>query len=80
MQPFSIRSVYAVVLAAVSFCISYFTSKNMTGIGAMFLSSVLFIVPFAAGVIYLNLSPDLQPVWRTIQKRLGIKKGDETSP
>ena len=80
MQPFSNKTVYAVLLAAVSFCISYFSSRNMTGVGAMFFSSILFIIPFAAGVIYLNLSPDLRPVWLTIQKRLGIKKGDEPSP
>jgi hypothetical protein len=39
----------------------------------MFLRSTLFIVLYAASVIYLKLSPDIEPVVAALKKRLGIK-------
>jgi O-antigen/teichoic acid export membrane protein len=76
MQPFTAKTVYTLILGAGSFYVSYLLFNNLQGFGAMVLRSVLFLVLFIAGAFVLKLSPDLLPVWQTIQKRLGIKKGD----
>jgi O-antigen/teichoic acid export membrane protein len=72
--PFTAQSVYTVLLAAVSFIVCYYAFINLHGIAGLFARSILFIALYAAGAIYMKLSPDIQPVWYTIQKRLGIKK------
>lgn len=76
LQPFTIKTVYTVVLAAVTFYCSYFLFKNIHGFAGMIFRSMLFLVLFIAGTLWLKLSPDLMPVWQTFKKRLGIKKGD----
>jgi hypothetical protein len=40
----------------------------------MFLRSILFIVLYAAGAVYMKLSPDIEPVVVAVKKRFGIKK------
>ena len=76
LQPFTIKTVYTVVLVAVTFYCSYFLFKNIHGFAGMIFRSMLFLVLFIAGTLWLKLSPDLMPVWQTFKKRLGIKKGD----
>lgn len=72
--PFTIQSLYTVLLAAGSFTICYYAFLNLHGFTGLFARSIVFITLYSAGAIYMNLSPDIQPVWYTIQKRLGIKK------
>jgi O-antigen/teichoic acid export membrane protein len=76
LQPFTIKTVYTLVLGIVSFYCCYFLFNNLHGFTGMILRSLLFLVIFIAGTFVLRLSPDLLPVWQTVQKRLGIKKGD----
>lgn len=70
--PFTLQSVYTLILAAISFGICYFAFHNMQGIVAIILRSLLFILIYAGGVFYFNLSPDIKPVLETIRKRLKI--------
>lgn len=72
--PFTIQSLYTVLLAAACYGLCYFAFINIHGLAGMFLRSIVFILLFTTGGIYLKLSPDIQPVIKTIQKRLGIKK------
>lgn len=73
--PFTVQSLYTVLLAAGSFAICYYAFINLHGFAGLVARSIAFIALYSAGAIYMNLSPDIQPVWYTIQKRLGIKKG-----
>ena len=73
MQPFSIKSAYAILLALGSYMICYFLFRNMSGILAMTLRSVVFIAMYAGTVIYFHLSPDVLPVWKTLKGKLRIK-------
>ena len=72
--PFTIQSVYTVLLAAACYSLCYYAFIQIHGLAGMILRSIVFILLFTTGGIYLKLSPDIQPVIRTIQKRLGIKK------
>jgi hypothetical protein len=47
--------------------------NSYQGIGWIFLRSTVFVALFATGVILLDLSPDVLPVWETIRKRLRLK-------
>ena len=73
MQPFTINSLKAVVTAAAIYFAIFFITKNISGVTGMFVKSVLFSLLFIAGVYYLKLTPDLEPVLNSIKKRLGIK-------
>jgi len=70
--PFTIHSFYTVLLAGASYAICHFALQNLHGLAGIFCRSVLFLFLYAAGCIYMKLSPDIQPVIRTIKKRLGI--------
>ena len=72
--PLTIHSLYTVLLAAACYGICYFSFKDMHGLMGMLIRSATFILLYATGAIYMKLSPDIQPVIQTIQKRLGLKK------
>ncbi len=72
--PFTKESIYTVLLAAACFAICHFAFLSLHGFGGLVIRSVAFIVLYSTGVIYFNLSPDLGPVWQTVQKRLGLKR------
>jgi len=70
MQPFNAKTGLAIVVAGVAFLLSYLPFKDVTGLHWMVLRSTVFCLAFAVGTIYLQLSPDLLPVWQTVRKRL----------
>ncbi|MEO7983909.1 MAG: lipopolysaccharide biosynthesis protein [Bacteroidota bacterium] len=72
--PFTFQSLYTILLAAACYGVCHFAFLNLHGLVGMFLRSIVFIGLFAAGGIYMKLSPDIQPVIRTIKKRLGLQK------
>ncbi len=77
LQPFTVKTLYTLVLAAATFYCCYFLFNNIHGFGGMAARSIVFLLLFVAGTFLLKLSPDLMPVLKTFQKRLGIKKGDQ---
>lgn len=70
--PFTIQSVYTLLLAAACYGVCYFAYNDMHGIGGMTLRSITFIILYGAGAIALKLSPDIQPVLQTLRKKIGI--------
>ncbi|RYZ31033.1 MAG: lipopolysaccharide biosynthesis protein [Chitinophagaceae bacterium] len=72
MQPFNLKTVYTILLAAFCFTITLFLFREHRGIQWIVLRSMLFTITFALGTIYLKLSPDVMPVWETIRKRLRL--------
>lgn len=72
MQPFTVQSLYTVLLAAAAFLVCNALFSSQRGFEWIVLRSALFVALFAAGAISLRLSPDLQPVLATIRKRLGF--------
>lgn len=74
MQPFTLRSLYTLLLAGACFIISYQLFKDQQGFIWMVLRSGVFAIVFVAGTIFLRLTPDVQPVWETIKKRSGFSR------
>ncbi|TCJ12559.1 lipopolysaccharide biosynthesis protein [Flaviaesturariibacter flavus] len=72
MQPFTINTLYTLLLAAACYLLAYFAGRDHTGFWWLVLRTTIFSVTFATGVLALKLSPDIMPVWETIKKRLGL--------
>jgi O-antigen/teichoic acid export membrane protein len=70
--PFTVQSVYTLLLAAACYGVCHFAYNDMHGIGGMTLRSITFIILYGAGAIALKLSPDIQPVLQTLRKKIGI--------
>ena len=74
MQPFSIKTAYAIVLAFAAYAICYYSFQSLHTFAGIVIKSLLLLVLYGGSVIYFNLSPDVLPVWKTIQKKSGMKK------
>lgn len=71
--PFTIQTVYTILLAAFSFTFCYFAFNEISGWVGLIVRSLVFVILYGAGTLYLKLSPDIIPVIQAVQKRLGIK-------
>ena len=69
MHPFSIKTVYAIMLAFASYTICYYSFLQMHAFWGMVLKSLVFITLYGGSVIYFDLSPDVSPVWKVVKKR-----------
>ena len=76
MQPFSNKTAYAIILAFTAYAICYYSFSDMDGFTGILIRSIVFLFLYGGAVIYFNLSPDVLPVWKAIQTKTGIKKGD----
>ncbi len=74
MHPFSIKFLYAIVLATACYLFCYYMFKNIHGLSGIVFKSVVFATLYGGSIIYFKLSPDVMPVWQTIKNRAGIKK------
>jgi O-antigen/teichoic acid export membrane protein len=72
--PFTIQSLYTVLLGAVCFTACYYLFKTIHGFPGLVLRSGVFIILYTGTVIYFRLTPDIQPVMQALGKRLGLKK------
>lgn len=72
--PFTMQSIYTILLAASAYMICYFLFFNMHGLPGLVLRTLAFIILYGAGVMYFRLSPDVRPVLQTIRSRLKLKK------
>jgi hypothetical protein len=78
MQPFTVKTVYTLVLGVGAWWITQYCFPPGGGVFRLFLRSTVFLLLYGAGVLGLKLSDDVLPVWNTVKKRLGFSK-DQTS-
>jgi O-antigen/teichoic acid export membrane protein len=71
--PFTLQSLYTILLAGLCFGICYLLFQNMHGLPGLFLRSIVFCILYSTGAVYLKLSPDIIPVWKSIKNRIGLK-------
>lgn len=70
MHPFSIKSLYSIILALACYAITYFLFVNFHGFLGILLKSSLFISLFGFSILYFNLSPDTIPVLSVVKKKI----------
>lgn len=68
--PFTMQSLYTVLLAGSSFLVCYYAFRGMHGFGGIVVRSFVFLLLYGGGVIYFKLTPDIEPVLQTVRKRL----------
>lgn len=70
MQPFTIKSLLAILLALACYGICYFLLSDKAGIEWLVIRSLLFLGLFFAGTWRLNLTPDLKIVLENLKKKI----------
>lgn len=73
LQPFSVGSVYVVLVAAAIYTLCYFAFRSLHGLPGLFTRSIAFVLLYGFASVYFKLSPDIQPIWAAMKKRLRIK-------
>lgn len=74
MWPFSMKTVYALLLVTGSYLLTWFLLRNTHGITGILLRSTLFSGLFFAGVFYGQLTPDLPQFIEVVKKKLNRKR------
>lgn len=74
LQPFTTGSLYAVLLAVGCYIVCYYLFRGMSGFPALFTRSITFMVLFGGAALFFRISPDIEPVWHSMLKRLGLKR------
>lgn len=69
MQPFSLKTIFTLFLGTVGYLICHYLFKDYTGFGWIVIRSAVFLAIYLAGVLILQLSPDMKPVLRSVGKR-----------
>ncbi|HZI68274.1 MAG TPA: oligosaccharide flippase family protein [Hanamia sp.] len=77
MHPFSYKTVYAVLLAFVTYSICFFAFRHLHGFAAILLRSIVFAGLYGGAIVYFDLSPDILSIWVNVkEKRFRVKKRD----
>ena len=72
LMPFSNKTILVLVHGVACYFICYFAFMKLGGWTGIIGSAVTFIILFSGSAFLLKLSPDIEPVWKTIRKKLGI--------
>lgn len=73
LLPFTIQTVYTLLLAAAAFAIVYYGFANIHGWAGIIVRSTVFLLLYGGGAIVLRLSPDIAAVIVTLKNRMGLK-------
>lgn len=74
MWPFTMKTVYALLLVSGCYFFTWYLLHNMHGFTGILLRSALFSCLFFAGVFYLRLTPDLPQFIEVVKQRFAGKK------
>ena len=69
MQPFSSKTLLAIVIPIIIYAICYFGFDQLSGWGAMMLRSAVFATLFIASLFYFKMTPDVHQLWDLVIKR-----------
>ena len=70
VQPFTIKSLYTVLLGITCYTICYFLFRTNSGLSWIVVRSLTFLVLFISGTIQLKLSPDVFHVLESVKNRI----------
>ena len=74
MQPFTIQSLYTVLLGVAAYAVCHVLFSDSRGIEWILARSVTFVLIFGAGVYFLKLTPDLFHVIDSVKNRARKRK------
>lgn len=74
MHPFSLKTIYAILLAISCYFICYYAFISLHGFLGIIIKTIVFTALYGGSIIYFDLSPDVLPVWKTLSKRLKLNR------
>lgn len=74
LQPFSIKTFISIILAVVSYFISFYLFREMQGWMGVILRSILFATLFIGGIFSFNLTPDAMQLVEIAKNRFRKNK------
>jgi hypothetical protein len=76
MQPFTLKTLYSLLLAVSAYGLCYFVMHGLTGWLAIILRGVTFSAIMIAGIFYWKLTPDAGQLYHVLLKRIeGFRNG-----
>ncbi len=70
MQPFSIKSLYVLLLGGAAFVICYYLFDRFLGLHWIMLRSTMFLLLFISGILVLKITPDVEQVFNNVRRRM----------
>lgn len=68
--PFTIQSLYTILLAAGCYGICLLAFDNIHGVSGMIIRSFVFLLLYGLGIVSLKLTPDIAPVISSLKRRI----------
>jgi len=72
LLPFTPKTAWVILHGAACFILIHFLFQGMTGFFGIAVRSVAFVALYAGTAVWLQLSPDIDPVLQTVKSRLRI--------
>jgi O-antigen/teichoic acid export membrane protein len=76
MQPFTLQTIYSIMLAFAAYFIAYFLLRTQSGWFAIITRSIIFSGILVAGIFLFKLTPDAMQLYDNARKRLGWIKAE----
>ena len=73
MQPFSVKTIEVIIIALLSYAVSYFSFKTLEGFAGLAGRSMLFIILYFSGIYIRKITPDLLPIIENLKRRMRLK-------
>jgi O-antigen/teichoic acid export membrane protein len=70
MHPFSMKTIYAIFFAVLSYFICYYALQSFHGFLGIVLRSIMFVGLYGGSIIYFDLTPDILPVLENLKKKV----------
>lgn len=74
LQPFSVKTIEAILFAAIVYVIVFFTMQSIAGLSGLVIRTISYIVLYIVALYFRNISPDLKPVVNAALKRIGFNR------
>lgn len=74
MQPFSIKTVEVIGIALLAYVCSYYAFINVEGLAGLVGRTIVFICLYTFGMYFRKITPDLQPIFQGVLRRIGVLK------
>ena len=72
LLPFTKKTAWVILHGTACFLLIHFLFQNMSGLAGIVVRSVAFVAIYASTAVWLQLSPDINPVLETVKSRLGL--------
>jgi O-antigen/teichoic acid export membrane protein len=74
MQPFSAKTIYALLASVIIYFICYYSFQSLHGWAAIIAKTASFSIMFVGAIFMLRLTPDAWQLWELLQKKVEAKK------